>query len=158
MAFSNPCHICLFSELLAQLKGYDLVFADNAMMGCGNLLKEKVGIPTIVDYSSRGFNDMYNWRYGLSWPLSYIPGESFHNTDKGIPFLWRCANVFSYVMLKIFNMRLNIFGTSVLKDKYSIAPEKSFGQLVAETDLVLVPVDWALAWPRPVPPSKSMLS
>jgi len=143
-----------FSELLAQLKGYDLVFADNSLFGCGNLLKEKVGIPMIVDYSAWGFNDAYNWQYGISWPISYVPAQPIHITKEGISFHLRCLNLLAYVYTRLFGQALTVVGTSALKTKYNLAPDKSFTQLVAETDLVLVPLHWALEWSRPVPPSK----
>ena len=140
------------------MKGYDLVFADNSFFGCGNLLKEKLGIPTIVDYSAWGFFEPYNWRYGLTFPLSYIPAEPIPTTNYGIPFLGRCLNVVLYAFLQIFIKFSSAFGVPSLKDKHGIAPEKTFNQLVAETDLVLVPLDWALERPRPIPPSKSHIS
>lgn len=134
-----------------------MLFADNTLFGCGNLLKEKVGIPSIVDFSSWGLNDLYNWQYGINWPLSYIPAHGVYKTrEHGIPFLWRVANVLAYFAMNILEKGAKRLGMGSLKSKYDIAPDKSFSQIVSETDLVLIPIDWALEWPRPVPPSKSL--
>jgi hypothetical protein len=139
--------------LLAQLKGYDLVFADNSYFGCGQLMKEKVGIPMIVDFSAWGFNDFFNWQYGVTLPISYIPSDVIP-TAEDMPFLWRLANLLNFGISRLLGVSAITFGVGSLKYKHGLAQDKSFSQLAGETDLVLIPLDWALEWARPLPPSK----
>jgi len=131
-----------------------MVFADNSLFGCGNLLKEKANIPHIVDFSCWGFNDIYNWQYGVIWPVSHVPADEKYDESYGITFQWRLYNTFAYLIISAIGRAATMFGTSSLKRKYGIAADKTYTQLISETDLVLIPVDWALEYPRPVPPSK----
>lgn len=142
-------------DLLSKLKGYDLVFADNSFSGCGQLVQRKVGIPFIVDFSAWGLgNQWFNFHYGVTWPVSFVPGEVIPSSTQ-MSFLQRVSNLLLFCASQLMGSYVS-HGVGLLKHKHSIAPEKSFTQLIQETDLVLMPVDWVLEWSRPLPPSKCL--
>lgn len=133
------------------------MFADNSFHGCGQLVQRKLEIPFIVDFAAWGLNhDIFNVHYGIPWPVSYVPGD-FIPSSTQMSFLQRVSNLIFFGFTQLMSPLFGQYGVGSLKHKHNIAPDKSFTQMIQETDLVLMPLDWALEWSRPLPPSKYTL-
>lgn len=75
-------------------------------------------------------------------------------TDE-MTFLQRVVNVGSYVATRIL-MEIMSKTMNDLKAKYNIRPEISFQEATGKAELVLITADFALEYPQPLLPGKSL--
>ena len=142
-------------DIISALSGADLVFSDNKFAACGPLLQEILRAPRRVDFASWSLNELsLTEPYGVSWPLSYIPLWRFVTSNTKMTFLQRTGNVLAYVVSKVLVYVIIDRRNDMLKKKHGIRSDVSAKQLIGEADLVLLPVDFALEWARPLPPGE----
>ena len=91
--------------------------------------------------------------YNIPNPVSYNPQEGTGFSPQ-MTFLQRVRNTMSFVVKNIMYGVLVHYKFSPIAEKYQIGQGKTVAQMVGEAELFLVPVDFALEWPRPLLPSK----
>lgn len=149
---SVMCECLLNStELLQKLRNFDLVVYEGVAL-CAVLVADLLDIRRVAVFSAMpppGFQNLVM----LPSPVSYIPSPITRFTDK-MSFSERVINLGTYLMSLVVFDRLFASSMVFLKAKYNITPERSFKEAYGNTDLVMFSVDFALEFPRPLPPGK----
>ena len=147
------CNTLLNStDFLESLRGHDLIIHD-AGASCSVLLAEYLDIKR-VEILPAPPNAPFVVYHKTPLPLSYIPQIMPGYTDE-MTFLQRVVNMGSYVATRIL-MEIMSKTMNDLKAKYNIRPEISFQEATGKAELVLVTADFALEYPQPLLPGKSL--
>ena len=147
------CNTLLNStDFLESLRGHDLIIHD-AGASCSVLLAEYLDIKR-VEILPAPPNAPFVVYHKAPLPLSYIPQIMPGYTDE-MTFLQRVVNVGSYVATRIL-MEIMSKTMNDLKAKYNIRPEISFQEATGKAELVLITADFALEYPQPLLPGKSL--
>ena len=142
------CNTLLNStDFLESLRGHDLIIHD-AGASCSVLGIKRVEILPAPP------NAPFVVYHKTPLPLSYIPQIMPGYTDE-MTFLQRVVNVGSYVATRIL-MAIMSKTMNDLKAKYNIRPEISFQEATGKAELVLITADFALEYPQPLLPGKSL--
>ena len=137
------------TELLSELKGFDLIVYDN-MAFCGPLVGELLGIPIVEIFPSPP-NLLLEVYHMAPMPISYVPQLVTGFTDK-MTFMERVMNLGTYLVGKLFVSLTYDRIMNGLKVKYNIKPERSFQESIGDTELVIITADFALEYPQPLLP------
>ena len=145
----SSCEAVLNStDVLEELKRFDLLVHDGPLSMCGPLVSERLGIPRVeilVTAPNYGLNPM------IPMPVSYIAQSMVGFTDK-MTFMERVINLMAYLGNKLA-MDLVIGGMmNGLKAKYNITPERSYQEAAFDAELVIITADFALEYPQPLLP------
>lgn len=140
------------TDFLESLRGHDLIIHD-AGASCSVLLAEYLDIKR-VEILPAPPNAPFVVCHKTPLPLSYIPQIMPGYTDE-MTFLQRVVNVGSYVATRIL-MEIMSKTMNDLKAKYNIRPEISFQEATGKAELVLITADFALEYPQPLLPGKSL--
>ena len=136
------------TELLKELKGFDLIVYDTAF--CGPLVGELLGIPRveIFPFSLNMLLEVYHMK---PMPISYVPQLLTGFTDK-MTFMARVLNLGAYLVGKLFARLTYDRIMNALKVKYNITPERSYQETAGDVEMVLITADFALEYPQPLMP------
>ena len=145
----SSCDAVLNStDVLKELKSFDLLVHDGPLSMCGPLVSESLGIPRVeilMAAPTFGLNPM------IPMPVSYIAQSQLGFTDK-MTFMERVINLMAYLGSKLV-MELVISGMmNGLKEKYNITPERSYQEAVFDAEMVIITADFALEYPQPLLP------
>ena len=138
------------SEVLVELKDFDLLVYETPMGMCGPLVGELLGIPRVEILISSP-NTQFGFDHMFSMPVSYVPLNMLGFSDD-MTFMERVINLVSYLSCKpLFDV---VFGTILnsLKVKYNVKPERSYQEALGDAELVLIAADFALEYPQPLLP------
>ena len=136
------------TEVLQQLRGFDVIVYDGMLSSCGVLIGEHLDIPRVEIIPASPNADLFR---RIPMPISYVPHILLGFTDK-MSFVERMMNLGAYiggevVMNLAFSRPMN-----ALKVKYNIKPEKGFGESVNDAELIIITADFALEYPQPLLP------
>lgn len=138
------------TEMLKEVKNFDLLVYDSPAGMCGVLVSELLNIPRVqIQYhpnSPFGFDNM------IPMPVSYVPGL-FSGLSDEMTFMERIINLLSYLLIKTF--WIDLVYSSAMNDhkiKYKIKPGKSYQDSIGDAELVLIEADFALEYPQPLLP------
>ena len=140
------------TELLNELKGFDLIVYDN-MAFCGPLIGELLGIPRVEIFLLPP-NLLLGVYHMKPMSVSYVPQLLTGFTDK-MKFMERVINLGAYLVGKLFVSLTCDRIMNRLKVKYSINPGRSFRDSVGDAEMVLITADFALEYPQPLMPGKN---
>ena len=138
------------TEMLKEVKNFDLLLYDSPAGMCGVLVSELLSIPRVQiqahPNSPFGFDNM------IPMPVSYVPGLFSGLTDE-MTFMERIINLLSYLLIKTF--WIDLVYSSAMNDhktKYKIKPGKSYQEAIGDAELVLIAADFALEYAQPLLP------
>ncbi|RDD35917.1 2-hydroxyacylsphingosine 1-beta-galactosyltransferase [Trichoplax sp. H2] len=137
------------SRIMKAYLDYDLVISDR-MFACNTLFAQAIGKPNVL-YSTLGFA-YARGILGNPYPLSYAPQMGTTFTSE-MNLLQRCINVLVYLIGEIVYRVMFDPMTENLMRKFNISTHLSGADLDYTPSLVLLPVDFALEYPRPVLPN-----
>lgn len=151
---TGQCEAVLNStQLLQELKGFDLMVFDGLLAICGALVAERLDIPRVETFAAAPTVALAANRM-IPLPVSYVPQLVTGFSDK-MTFMERVINLAAYFGGKLFMKLLFDRPLNALKLKYNIKPERSFQQALDDTELMLIGADFALEYPQPLLPGTS---
>jgi len=143
------------TELLNELKGFDLIVYDNMAL-YGPLVGELLGIPRVEIFPSPP-NLLLDVYHMAPMPISYVPQLVTGFTDQ-MTFTERVMNLGAYVVGKLFVILTYDRIMNGLKVKYNITPERSFQESIGDTELVIITADFPLEYPQPLLPGMNYMT
>ena len=148
---SALCESALNStQLLEELRSFDLIVYDGTVAMCAPLVGEFLDIPR-VELLVAAPNVPFGFNRMIPMPVSYVPQLMLGFTDK-MSFVERVVNLMGYLGGKLF-MKLAIDNImDGLKVKYNIKPQRSYQEAVGNSELVIIAADFALEYPQPLLP------
>ena len=138
------------TELLNELKGFDLIVYDN-MAFYGPLVGDLLGIPRVEIFLLPPNWHLLQVYHMAPMPISYVPQFLTGFTDN-MTFMERLMNLGVYLAGKIFVRLTYDRIMNGLKVKYNITPERSFQESIGDAELVIITADFALEYPQPLLP------
>ena len=143
------------TELLNELKGFDLIVYDN-MAFCGPLVGDLLGIPRVEIFPLPP-NLLLEVYHMAPMPISYVPQLLTGFTDN-MTFMERVVNLGTYLVGRLFVRLTYDRIMNGLKVKYNITPERSFQESIGDAELVIITADFALEYPQPLLPGMNYMS
>lgn len=144
-------HALNSTEILEELKGFDLIVYDSPVSICGVLVAEFLDIPAVEILPLPPNAGPIGLPHMIPMPLSYVPQPLTGLTDK-MTFLERVMNLGAYLGGLVFLNVAFARPMDALKVKYNIKPERSFVEAVGAAELVIITADFALEYPQPLLP------
>ena len=146
------CEAALNStDIVKELKRFDLIIHDSPMGYCGALIGELLDIPRVVILPVAPNVGPFGLPHMIPNPISYVPQLLTGFTDK-MTFVERVMNLGAYLggaaILNIAFAR----PLDALKVKFNIKPKRSALETIGDAELVLITSDFALGYPQPLLP------
>ena len=148
----NLCEALLNNtEILEEIKGFDLIVYDGPVTLCAQLVGELLDIPRVEilvvppNFLQAAFFHM------IPMPVSYVPQIKLAFTDK-MTFVERVINLLAYLGTQVLAIPALCNPMDALKVKYNIKPERSFIETASDAEMVLITADFALEYPQPLLP------
>ena len=141
------------TDILEEIKGFDLIVYDGPMTFCAQLVGELLDIPR-VEILVVPPNFPMGFLHKIPMPVSYIPQIILGFTDE-MTFLERVINLLAYLGTQVLVIPVTCSPMDALKVKYNIKPERSFQETVGDAEMVLITADFALEYPQPLLPGMS---
>lgn len=141
------------TELLQELKGFDLIVYEAAAMPFAVLVADLLHIPRVV-IAPGPPNAVFAHLHMIPMPVSYIP-QRFTGFSCNMTFIQRVINLGTYVFTKLLMDMMFAYSMSSLKVKYNITPEVTYNEAIANVELVIVLADFAMEYAQPLLPGRS---
>lgn len=143
------------TEILEEIKGFDLIVYDAPITVCAQLVGELLDIPRveilIISPPFLGLTHM------APMPVSYVPQPMLGFSDK-MTFVQRVFNFLVYLGSGVLLGPILFNPMNALKVKYNIKPERSYQETAADVEMVLISADFALEYPQPLLPGTNLAS
>ena len=138
------------SQVLKEVKDFDLLLYASPMGMCAPLVGELLGIPR-VEILLFAPNTPFSFNHMIPMPVSYVPLNILGFNDK-MTFMERVLNLAAYFGSKLLWDLVVASMMNDLKVKYNIKPERSYQEAAGGAELVLIAADFALEYPQPLLP------
>ena len=135
------------SEVLDQLRGFDLIIYDNLAF-CGPLIGEHLGLQKVEFLPLPPSGDLL---HRTPRPISYTSYLWVGLTDK-MSFFERLVSLGAYIGGEVMVYLAITRPFNVLKVKYSIKPDIDFRDSACDTQLLIMTADFAVEYPQPLLP------
>ncbi|XP_073242723.1 UDP-glucuronosyltransferase 2C1-like [Porites lutea] len=143
------------SQVLKEVKDFDLLLYASPMGMCAPLVGELLGIPR-VEILLFAPNTPFSFDHMIPMPVSYVPLNMLGFNDK-MMFMERVINLAAYFGSKLLWDLVVASMMNDLKVKYNIKPERSYQEAAGGAELVLIAADFALEYPQPLLPGNRLV-
>ena len=143
------------NEVMKSVKRADLLVSDSHYM-CGSLIADRFSLPHVTVFTN-SLSAPTAHAFSLPMSPAYVP-QFKSALGKNLNFVERIQNVYHWIAVYLaFHIGM-VPPFKELKDKYQITPNRGLYETLGRVDLIIGQVGFFLDYPRPILPSKNVIS